>query len=482
MWYFLQHYFLFILVTFLAYYTVRDKLKPYVLFIAGIFFVSAISIKFALVAFVFTVLNYFFGRLLYHNLGNSKLKPRIFWMIIITDIALLAIFKYAVFFTTVFNVVLGWGQTQTRIPYLSVVVPLGMSYYTFQVLGYIIRINRGSEIAEKDFGMFASYLLFFPKFISGPVERSNHYFPQLKKSIDLNWENVFSGLKLFLWGLFKKVVIANSLFDPLFRVYGDIQTFSGLPLVIVFLFQVIYIYNDFSGYTDMALGSAKIFGINLVDNFNRPLLARSISEYWRRWHFSLSSWCNDFIYNPFIVKYRRLGGLASIPGVFITFFIVGIWHGANWTFVILGILQGIAILYENYTKRKRLKIASMFHVITVNALSRLIVFLFMSFSMIFFFSKSTSDAWYFITHLFKNISFEYTQFSFIYHKTEFILALCFFILFFIVEMGIEKGKDFSVFFMKQNRWIKWIVYLIGLFLIHQFNQELGVSPFYYSRF
>jgi D-alanyl-lipoteichoic acid acyltransferase DltB (MBOAT superfamily) len=230
----------------------------------------------------------------------------------------------------------------------------------------------------------------------------------------------------------------------------------------------------------MALGTAKIFGIDLIDNFNRPFLAKNISEFWRRWHISLSSWCNDFIYNPFIVKFRRFGNTAVVTGIFLTFFIVGIWHGANWTFVILGVLQGAAIVYEFYSKKKRLKIAAKFPKSVANTLSRIIVFLFMNFSMVFFYSNSISDAWYLITHLFSNIQLNSKEFSFISHKPEFIFALFCFVVILIVEIFIEKGKDLMSIYLKKPLWIQWTGYLTCIALIYIFRSEIG--SFYYMRF
>ncbi|HYM93398.1 MAG TPA: MBOAT family O-acyltransferase, partial [Chitinophagaceae bacterium] len=279
---------------------------------------------------------------------------------------------------------------------------------------------------------------------------------------------------------FKKIVIANNLYEPVSRLYSGVHNYTGIPILIVLFVQIVYIYFDFSGYTDMALGSAKIFGINLADNFNRPFLARNISDFWRRWHISLSSWCNDFIYNPFIVKFRRFGNRAVILGIFITFFIVGIWHGANWTFVILGLLQGIAIVYEFYTKRFRLKAASRLPKSIVNTLSRLLVFLFMSVSMIFFFSNSVSDAWYFLFHLFDRIRFNWEEVSFINRKPEFLFALFCFVIFFIIEMLNEKGKDLLSLYLKQPVWIRWAGYLACLLLIYFFRSDIGT--FYYTRF
>jgi D-alanyl-lipoteichoic acid acyltransferase DltB (MBOAT superfamily) len=230
----------------------------------------------------------------------------------------------------------------------------------------------------------------------------------------------------------------------------------------------------------MALGVAKMFGINLMDNFHRPFLAKNISDFWRRWHISLSSWCNDFIYNPFIVKYRRFGKQAVIAGIFLTFFIVGIWHGANFTFVILGVLQGAAIVYEFYTKKSRLQFAARFPKSAVNTFSRIIVFLFMAVSMVFFFSKSVGDAWYLLSHLFAGIRFSVNELTFIGNKPEFLVALFCFVILFIIEMRNEKGKNLMLLYLKQPTWIRWAGYSVCLLLIYLFNS--GTETFYYMRF
>jgi alginate O-acetyltransferase complex protein AlgI len=473
-------YFVFILITFILYYSINNKYKSYVLFFASIVFIAAISLKVALFSFLFTTLNYFLGLMLFNLRNKQKIRIKLFWISIVLDVGFLSFYKYFDFFSGGIDSLLSAFGTHSQIPYLSVIIPIGISYYTFQALGYIIRINRGSEDAEQNFVVFATYLLFFPKFLSGPVERSNHFFPQMKKLGNFERDSVGEGLRLFLWGLFKKIVIANNLYQPVSEVYSGVHNYSGISLIIVFLVQTIYIYFDFSGYTDMALGSAKIFGINLVDNFNRPFLAKNISDFWRRWHISLSSWCNDFIYNPLIVKYRRFGNSAVIAGIFITFFIVGIWHGANWTFVILGVLQGIAIVYEFYTKKYRLKVAAKLPKSTVNTLSRLIVYLFMSVSMIFFFSNSVGDAWYFITHLFEGIQFNLGALTFIRSKPEFLFALFCFVVLFIIEIFNEKGKKLMSLYLKQPVWIRWIGYLTCMLLIYLFRSDIGT--FYYMRF
>lgn len=462
------------------YYSVANKYRYYVLFASSLLFIAAFSLSIALFSLLFAILNYFLGIMLEKFSNKQVLKDKLFWLSIVIDVGILVFFKYFFSYFENLNSLFFSVGIYTKIPYQSIMVPIGISYYTFQALGYLIRIDRGSEKAEHNFFVFATFLLFFPKFFSGPVERSNHFLPQLNNPEKFDKNNIESGLRLFLFGLFKKVVIADNLYGAVSHVYGDVHQFSGISLLIVFIVQTIYIYCDFSGYTDMALGIAKLFGINLIDNFNRPFLARNISEFWRRWHISLSSWCNDFIYNPFIIKFRRWGNNAVILGIFITFFIVGIWHGANFTFVILGLLQGIAIVYEFYTKRKRLKIASRFPKNVVNTISRIVVFFFMAFSMVFFFANSVGDALYLISHLFTNIHISLNEIDFINNKPAFLIALLCFVILFIIEIFNEKGKNLLPIYLKQPILIRSLGYLTLLFLSWLFYS--GIHTFYYMRF
>lgn len=469
-----------LLPSFTIYYLVNDKYKLFVLFFCSIIFISFLSISVAIFSLLFTILNFLLGLGLEKYNNYTSTKNKIFWIGIILDIAILSFFKY---FNPLFHEIdstLFNSGIYSHFPYRSIMIPIGISYYTFQSMGYLIRIDRGSEKAEHNFFAFGTYLLFFPKFLSGPVERSNHFLPQLSKPVKFDQKNIETGARLFIWGLFKKIVIADNLFGAVSKIYGDVHNFAGISLIILMIIQIIYIYCDFSGYTDMALGLAKLFGIDLIDNFNRPLLSKNISEFWRRWHISLSSWCNDFIYNPFIVKFRRFGNNAVITGIFLTFFIVGIWHGANLTFIILGLLQGIAIVYEFYTKRARLKYASRFSKKTVNRISRLIVFCFMTFSMIFFFSNSVGDAFYIISHLFNNLQFSSSGLGFIGNKIQFLIALICFLILFIIEIKNEKGRNLLIHYVKQPFGIRILGYLICIILIYFFHSEF--EPFYYMRF
>ena len=463
------------------YYLMAERYRVWILLAASVTFIAFLSVTVALFSTLFAVMNFALGNVLQSAfINNKKSRPTLFWLSIFLNVGILAFFKYFHFFTGDLSTGIFASGIYSEIPYGHVMVPLGISYYTFQSLGYLIRINRGSEAAEKKFEVFATYLLFFPKFLSGPVARTNHLLPQLHAPEKFKQTNLEAGSRLVVWGLFKKLVIADNLYGPVNEVYSNMADYSGLPLLIVFMVQIIYIYCDFSGYTDIALGLAKIFGINLVDNFNRPLLARNISEFWRRWHISLSSWCNDFIYNPFIVKYRQFGNTAVVAGIFLTFFIVGIWHGANWTFVVLGLLQGVAIVYEFKTKKYRLKFAARYSKSLVNFISRLLVFLFMTFSMIFFFSDSLTDAWYFITHMFSGIKSGEATLDFIQDKTRFFSALVIFALLFIIQMKNEKGKNLPAAFLSQHIAIRWVGYALCMLMIILFYN--GTYPFYYMRF
>ena len=473
-------YLIFLAMVIITFFLVHNKYKIHVLFFTSIVFIASFSIGVAVFSLLFTIVNYFWGILLEKYSNKPALKNKLFWLTIIIDIGILALFKYFDTYLDEINSLFFDSGIYAESPYLKVMIPLGISYYTFQCLGYLIRIDRGSEKAEHDLATFGTYLLFFPKFLAGPVERSNHFFPQMKNIGKFDWEQINTGCRLFLWGLFKKIVIADTLCVSVSKVYENVYQFSGLQLFTILIVETIYIYCDFSGYSDMALGTAKLFGINLIDNFNRPFLSKNISEFWRRWHISLSSWCNDFIYNPFIVKFRRFGNATVSGGIFLTFFIVGIWHGANLTFVILGLLQAIAIVYEFYTKKKRLKFASGFSKSTVNTVSRVIVFFYMAFSMVFFFSNTVADAAHFISHIFQNIHLGSNQFNFISNEPQFFFALLCFLIIFIIEIYNEKGKNLLSVYLKQPIWLRWIGYLICIVLICLFYS--GIQTFYYMRF
>src|SRR6185295_998480 len=220
------------------------------------------------------------------------------------------------------------------VPYFNWIIPIGISYYIFQAICYNVDISREMQPAEKHFGIFAANFLFFPKVAQGPIERPRNLLPQFAEKHDFDYARVTSGIKLIAWGLFKKAVIADRLALLVNQVYDHPQLYSGLPLIIAGLCYAIQLYADFSGYTDMALGVAEVLGFKLMRNFNRPFVSTSVTDFWKRWHISFSTWLYEYLYNPLALTWRKLGQTGMVIAILITFVISGLWHGVGWIFVL----------------------------------------------------------------------------------------------------------------------------------------------------
>lgn len=237
---------------------------------------------------------------------------------------------------------------------LKLLLPIGLSFHTFQSLSYVIEVYRGHQKAERNFGIYALYVMFYPQLVAGPIERPKNLLHQFYEEHYFDYQRVVDGLKLMLWGLFKKVVIADRLSVLVNEVYGNPSGHQGFLLVIATVFFAFQIFCDFSGYSDMAIGSAQVMGFKLMDNFNRPYFSKSIAEFWKRWHISLSSWFRDYIYIP--LGGNRVPQWRMCCNLFLTFLLSGLWHGANWTFVIWGGLNGFYMVFSILTHDPRKKL------------------------------------------------------------------------------------------------------------------------------
>ena len=293
-------------------------------------------------------------------------------------------------------------KSTVSIPFSEIILPLGLSYYIFQTIGYILDVYRGSIHAEKSITQFSLFTLFFPKLLVGPIERANHFLPQLKKDIYFDKENITEGAKRIAWGLFKKLVVADRISIYHATVMGSTENQSGGTILLACILYTFQVYADFSGYTDIALGTARMFGFDLMENFKRPLLAKSISDFWRRWHISLSSWVNDYIFNPIVLSKRDWGIWGVFYGLVISFVVIGIWHGAAWNYVLFGFLQAIAMIYEVITRKARKKISKKMNAFIYNNLSILFTFSFVTFSLIIFQSATFIEATNIIKRIFTN--------------------------------------------------------------------------------
>lgn len=346
---------IFLPVVVILYYVLpNNRLKHIFLILASIFFIVSANILSLIIISIIAVFNYYLGLEIAKN-KDVKIKRLLFLLAVLINIGNLFFFKYYDFFNENLSIALGLFNLKNPLPYVHIFLPLGISFYTFSVLGYIIDIRINRIKPEKNFFAFLNYVFFFSKLLAGPIDRAQNFLPQSHHEKHINWENFSIGGKLIIWGFFQKLVIADRISIYVDTVYGNVGMHSGITIIVCLILYTFQIYADFSGYTDIARGIARILGYDLMENFRRPLLANSITEFWRRWHISLSSWVNDYIYTPLSLKYRNLGIYGIVIALFISFFIVGVWHGALWTFVLFGILQGIILTIEFLTRRKREK-------------------------------------------------------------------------------------------------------------------------------
>ena len=477
-------YIVFLAIITLLYYTLPQRFQRPILLVSSLAFIGSISIPFLVFAMVFSTFNYLFGMLL-NSLKDKPGKKSIYILSLFINIGALIFFKYSNFFIDSINILTGSFSSSKTIPLMSVLLPLGISYYTFQCLGYIYRVYKGIEAYEKRFDIFMIYNLFFPKFTSGPIEKSNSFLPQLQQGKQWNNEDISAGLHLLLFGFFKKLAIADTLGLIINQVYGNVFEYTGLTLIMTYLLQPFYIYFDFSGYTDIALGSARLLGFKLTDNFNRPFFAENVSTFWRRWHISLTAWCNEFIFMIVLYKKRKWKNWGSAYAVFLAFFIIGIWHGPRWNFIILGIIQALAINYEFFTRRSRIKLAKKLPTGLALRISRIITFLFFCFSLIFFYAETSAQSTHFVSNLFASLDLDLLISNFrdlvvgAYRK-DFFLALLILVIWMIFESYQERKVDIFGWFQKLNIWIRWPVYYFLIILMLWLAK--GENTFVYQQF
>ncbi len=388
-------FFAFLLITLALFFITRQKWKWIILLLASLVFIYSFSLRFLIYTVIYAILNYITG-IFVAKAPGARLKQFIYLTGIIINIGLLVFYKYTNFLLEILFGILNIAGVENKAPLLSLVIPLGISFYTFQSIGYLIDVYRGTRQVETNFGKFILFITYFPKFISGPVERTNTLLPELNKTVQWDSRLFNEGLLQTVWGFTKTIIVADRLEVIVNEVNSNIADLSGSVLWLNFFLQFIYLYFNFSGYTDTVLGISKLFGIRLINNFERPFFANNVSNYWRRWHISLTTWCNDYIFRRIILKRMKWKRWASVYGVFLTFFIIGIWHGANWNFVLLGILQGVAINYEFFTKKTRLEVGSKIPVWLNLFISRLMTLVFICFSHVLFFSRDIKQAFYYL--------------------------------------------------------------------------------------
>jgi D-alanyl-lipoteichoic acid acyltransferase DltB (MBOAT superfamily) len=376
------------------------------------------------------------------------------WISITINLGFLGVFKYYNFFIESLSGLLFSNEGSTHFTLLNIVLPVGISFYTFHGLSYVIDIYYERIKAEKNFVDYAVFVSFFPLLVAGPIERATHLLPQIKSVRVFNYEKGVDGIKQILWGLFKKVVIANNCAEFANKIFDHPELYGGSSHVlgaVLFSFQI---YGDFSGYSDIALGSARLLGIELLKNFNFPYFSRDIAEFWRRWHISLSSWFKDYLYIP--LGGSKGGMLKAVRNTFIIFLVSGFWHGANFTFIIWGLLNALFIMPSIIRKsnRNNLEIVAKGRIIPnfKEAFSILLTFALTTLAWVFFRASSVTNAIQYVKDIFQKSLFSM--------PTETSKSLYLFIAFFLLIEWIGRENNYAIQNLNflRNRWSKWIFY------------------------
>ena len=463
-----------------AYFAIPHKYRWILLLLASYYFYMCWDYKYIVLILVSTVIDYFAA--IQMSKTSVRYRKRLLLVLSLSaNLGLLFFFKYFTFFSDNTNYLFDQFNIFASVPYYDFLLPVGISFYTFQTLSYTIDVYWGKREPEKHLGIFALYVAFFPQLVAGPIERSTRLIPQFYQIYTFNYERIRNGIILMTWGFFKKVVIADRLAEYVNEVYNNPTEYGGLQDIIATFFFGSQIYCDFSGYSDIAIGSAMILGYDLMTNFKRPYLSRSIREFWGRWHISLSTWFRDYLYIPLggnrVMKWRWYYNL------FITFLISGLWHGANWTFVVWGALHGAYLVLAIITEKKRdslAKASGLYKIPHLNSLLNLIwTFVLVYFAWIFFRANSFNDAILIIGNIFNPYTYN-ADIQLFYFPADFYLSFGLIGLLIVIEVLWEKYQLIEKLSRKPSyiRWTIMIIALISVVVLGKWDE----SDFLYFQF
>ena len=441
--------------TFLLYYTLPPKYRKAILLLSSCIFIGYYHIAFLIIALLISLATFFLGKWV----GQSKHEKD----------------TKRIYISGLCFLITGWlaFRYANLLPGVHWLFPLGISFYTFQALSYLTEIYWKEEEPEENLADFMIYMLFFMKFLSGPIERARDMLPQLKSGKPVAYPSIVYGMKLIVVGLIKKLILADYISPYIDGIFNSIHTASGIQLLMACLLYPVELSGDFSGYTDIALGGACMLGFKLSPNFNRPFIAQTTAEFWRRWHMSLSFWVRDYLYLPLSSGMRRWGQWGVFLSLSLTFAGLGAWHGAGWNYIIYGLIQGLIIFYEMKTAMICNKIKNWIGNPLFTTLSILRTYLLFAFSLIFFRLESVSDALYYI----RNISFSthasWKEVSIGIPDHNCIVAGSALVLILVYEYIMSK-RDLLEALEKQPMLVRWgIYYLLAImfFTLGQFNSD-----------
>ena len=470
------------------FFLIPQKRRWILLLISSYYFYMCWKVEYIVLIIISTLIDYFVAQQM-DKLKEKAKKKKWLYLSLMSNLGILFGFKYFNFINENVQSFFDHFNVFYNVSAFEVLLPVGISFYTFQTLSYTIDVYNGKTKAQKHLGVFAVFVSFFPQLVAGPIERSNRLLPQFFVKHSFSYERARYGLQQMMWGFFKKVVIADRLAIVVDGVYNNLDNYSGFPLIVATIFFTFQIYCDFSGYSDIAIGSARVMGFELMENFKRPYFSKSISEFWKRWHISLSSWFRDYLYIPLggnkVVKWKWYYNL------FITFLVSGLWHGANWTFIVWGALHGTYLMSAIILTKPKdviLNFLNLKHT-TIHKLYQVsFTFLLAAFAWIFFRANNITDAIYVITHLFTDVG-DYTNFAVMKLKLRGLgvgmndLLISFGLIIFMELFNLyERGGDVWIKLKSKPKWLRWSVYYIIMFGILFLAPYSKVSNFIYFQF
>ncbi len=474
---------LFFLIVFILYWFVlHKKLKHQnlLLLASSYLFYGWWDWRFLSLIIISSVVDYYLGIKIFQS-NNDKIRKKLLFISLAVNLGFLGFFKYCNFFIDSFVNLLAQFNFNIDTYTLNIILPVGISFYTFQTLSYSIDIYKRKMEPTRDAISFFTFVAFFPQLVAGPIERAKNLLPQFSKKREFNYQLARSGGRLVLLGFFKKIVVADSLAVLVNAVYNDPEGYAGIPMIVATVFFAFQIYCDFSGYSDIAIGISRFLGFNLMTNFRTPYFSKSLTDFWRRWHISLSTWFKDYVYIP-------LGGSRGTSfrvgmNLFITFLVSGLWHGANWTFVAWGAIHGIILIIEKHFSKSVNRKSNLF----TRAISMIYTFLIVCFAWIFFRSNSISDAFYIINNMFSD-SAQWSDFLAISLKfrgmgltiLDLVYSVVFIFMLITIEIGIKSLKIKKL--IGDYNTLRWAIYLSMLFLIIFSFTKNSAANFIYFQF
>lgn len=491
-------FFLFFPIVVLIYYTIPTKFRYIWLLVISYFYYCSWDIKYIFYLVPITFITYLSGIAIdFANQGvflsshKNIVKKSILVINVVMVIGLLCVLKYLDFFIINLNRMLGLWGISIKNPTWNLLLPIGISFYTLQSLGYLIDIYRSKQPAEKNVLRYALFISFFPIVMSGPIERAGNLLKQLNSEIRLNTKNIRYGLLSLAYGLYLKLVVADNLKMLVDNVLLDWNSRYGCEIILAVILFGIQIYCDFNGYSQMAIGTAKILGIDIINNFSAPYLAENIKDFWHRWHISLTSWFTNYVYIP--LGGNRKGVLKKYVNTLIVFGISGLWHGAGLNFIVWGLLNGIYLiiydLYINFNK-KRISCGRRQNQCLIFRIGEsLLTFVAVDFAWFFFVMADLGDAidaiYHSATNFYANCTFLTLIYNLFQNKKNIIILLISLIVMLIIDINEYQHNDFREILFRQNKAFRWLFYLFLVFMILIFGTyggEYAQKSFIYFNF